>query len=301
MNLRHFRAFIVIAEDRSFRRAAQRLHISPAPLSRQIRALEEELGLRLLERERNNRISLTDAGHSFLTDARRTVAAADAALRNAQEAVRGSSGELHVANIPALSTAVLPQLLNEFHKNFPKLKVFLIEMEPAEQLAAVLAKRIHLAIFPDLGAPLDEGLMSRLLFSCPMVAVLPTEHELARTTGEISIAELAGETILLPSLDAYGYRARFQQLCSVADFTPRVTHPVDGMENLLGMIGAGYGVAILPEVLVNSLLPSCRTRRLQTPVPPLCLRLIWLRNSSSLILQNFLTVAKRYHPPLPAR
>ena len=111
MDLRHLRSFVAVAEELSFRRAAERLHISQPPLSRQIQALEEELGLRLLERDRRSRIALTDAGHTFLADARLALSTVAAAPRRAQEAALGSRGRLNVANIAAFfcrGAAALP-------------------------------------------------------------------------------------------------------------------------------------------------------------------------------------------------
>src|SRR5271157_3372800 len=125
MDLRHLRSFVAVAEELSFRRAAERLHISQPPLSRQIQALEEELGLRLLERDRRSRIALTDAGQTFLADARLTLSTVAAAPQRAQEAARGSRGRLNVANIAAFSAGVLPRCLRAFREEFPEVEIFL--------------------------------------------------------------------------------------------------------------------------------------------------------------------------------
>lgn len=295
MDLHHLRSFVAVAEELSFRRAAERLHISQPPLSRQIRALEDEVGLRLLERDRNAHVSLTDAGRTFLRDAKKTLGSAEAALRNARQTVRGSTGELRVANIPPLSATVLPPLLSAWHEAFPDVEVSLVEMEPAEQLTAVREKRVHLAIHPDLGAPLEQRFASRPLFSCRMVAVLSARHKLAASAKkEIAIESLADETILIPSTAASGYHERFDRLCAAADFTPKATHRVEGLENLVSMVAAGYGIAILPELLANSRGSELTTRRLRAPVPPFTLRLVWLRKAPSVVVQNFLDVASRW-------
>ncbi len=130
---------------------------------------------------------------------------------------------------------------------------------------------------------------------CPMVAVMPTDHELAKgAKREISINKLAGETVLIPEPKASpGYMERLHQLCRL-DFTPASTQSVKGLENLLGMVAAGYGVSILPEVLITRSDPIYATRRLRAPVPKFHLKLLWLRGASSMVLQNFLAVAKRY-------
>jgi DNA-binding transcriptional LysR family regulator len=296
MDLRHLRSFVAVAEELSFRRAAERLHLSQPPLSRQIKALEEELGVRLLERDRGSRVCLTEAGKSFLADARLALSTATAARSRAQNAARDSRSQLKLGNMSVLSTHVLPPLLRAFREQSPQMDVSLLEMNRPMQLEALLEGRIHVGIFPDLGAPLDRQFQSMPLYTCPMVAVLPAEHPLAKEVkASISVHRLAGQTLLISSPETSpGYIERLNDLCGAANFTPSATHPVEGPANLLGMVAAGYGVAILPEVAVNSFVHTCQTRRLRVPVPPFRLKLVWLRNAQSPLLQNFLEVAEHW-------
>ncbi len=134
-----------------------------------------------------------------------------------------------------------------------------------------------------------------------MVAVIPTGHRLARDRGDIDIHALAGETILIPSTEASGYIDRFEQLCAAANFTPAATHRAIGVDNIISMVGANYGVAILPEILFGGSNRACITRRLCAPVPPLRLKLLWLRKTASVVLQNFLAVAERCVSEMAAR
>ena len=92
--------------------------------------LEEEVGVRLLERDRNRRVALTDAGQIFLADAKRTLAAAEATLRHTREAANGARGPLNVANMAALSTRVVPPLLQLFRVLHPEVEVFMVELDP---------------------------------------------------------------------------------------------------------------------------------------------------------------------------
>jgi len=296
MDLRYLRSFVAVAEELSFGRAAKRLHLSQPPLSRQIMALEAELGVRLLERGRFRRVSLTDAGKSFLTDARLALAAATAARGRAQDAARDARGQLKLGNIAKLSTRVLPPLLNAFREKSPQVEVSLLEMNRPVQLAALREGRIHAAIFPDLGAPLDRHFQSMPLFSCPMVAVLPADHPLAKDSKDpIRVNRLVGQTLLIASPEtAPGYIERLNDLCAAANFTPTTTHPVEGTANLLCMVAAGYGVAILPEVVTTSSVHNIQTRQLRAPVPPFRLKLLWLRETVSPLLQDFLAVARQW-------
>ena len=297
MDLRQLRSFVAVAQELSFRLAARRLGMSQPPLSRQIKALEEAVGVRLLERERNRRVALTDAGHTFLLDAKRTLAAAEATLRHAREAANGTRGRLHVADIAALSTRVVPPLLQAFRTRYPEVEVFMVELQRTEQVAALLDGRVHVAIYPDLNTPKDRQFQSQRLFACPMVAALPPGHPHAGgkyENDELDIHSLAQDTILIPAADhSPGYGERLERTCSAAGFTPAATHPVEGVPNLLGMVTAGYGVALLPEVLVRGQVPAGQMRRLRAPVPPFRLNLLWLRQSTSQVLHDFLLVARK--------
>ena len=295
MDLRHLRSFVAVAEELSFRRAAKRLHISQPPLSRQIKALEEELGVRLLERDRGSRVCLTEAGKSFLADARLALSTATAARGRAQNAARDARAQLKLGNIAKLSTSLLQHLLPAYRVQFPHVEVSLFEMNRPMQLTALREGRIHAGIFPDLGAPLDRRFQSMPLYTCPMVAVLPVEHDLAKGSKDlISIDRLAGLNLLIASPEtAPGYVERLNILCEATNFTPTTTQPVEGTANILSMVAAGYGVAILPEVAVTSFVHTCQTRRLRAPVPPFRLKLLWLRDATSPLLQDFLVVAKR--------
>lgn len=299
MELRHLRYFAAVAELLSFRRAAERLHVSQPTLTRQIRDLEEELKVRLLERNRRREVTLTAAGRSFLADARQALATVTAAKGRAAAAARGERDRLNVATIAALSAGFLPSCLRAFRAEFPRVEVCLFEMERTEQLAALREGRIHLGLFPCLGAPLDPGLDSLLVWSCPMVAVLPAGHALAEKSKDrghgMDIRSLMDEVLIILSPEGSpGYVERLDQIRAAADFHPASVRPADGVENVLGMVAAGYGVTVLPEVLVTASAPLCVAKRLRAPVAPLELKLLWRRDALTKAVQSFLAVAKRH-------
>ena len=107
------------------------------------------------------RVALTDAGHTFLMDAKRTLAAAEATLRHTREAAHGARGRLHVADLAALSTRVVPPLLQAFRTRHPQVEVFMVELQRAEQVAALREGRVHVAIYPDLNTPKDRQFQSQ--------------------------------------------------------------------------------------------------------------------------------------------
>jgi DNA-binding transcriptional LysR family regulator len=109
------------------------------------------------------------------------------------------------------------------------------------------------------------------------------------------VNRLAGQTLLIASPEtAPGYIERLNDLCATANFVPAVTHPVEGTANILSMVAAGFGVAILPEVVTTSFVHTCQIRVLRAPVPPFRLKLLWSRDARSQMLRDFLTVAKQW-------
>ena len=128
------------------------------------------------------------------------------------------------------------------------------------------------------------------------MAALPPDQPHAsgkHANDDLDIHSLAQDTILIPSPEhSPGCGERLEHTCAVAHFIPSATHPVEGVPNLLGMVTAGYGVALLPEVLVRGQMPVSQVRRLRAPVPFFRLNLLWLRQSTSQVLRNFLLMAR---------
>src|SRR5580693_1592174 len=146
MELRHLRYFLAVAEELHFHRAATRLHISQPPLSQQIRALERELGVTLLSRNRR-RVALTAAGEAFLDDARSILAAVERASERARGIARGSLGTLAIGFVgSAMFSPKLPQILREFRARHPDVELVLRELPTTVQLAALAAGELDVGV-----------------------------------------------------------------------------------------------------------------------------------------------------------
>lgn len=141
MELRHLRYFVAVVEARSFRRAAERLHVAHPALSRQIHDLEDELGLKLLQRN-SRRVELTEVGRGFLRDAQRTLASAQRAIAEAHEVAAGQRGRLSIGTIAPLTHAFLPEALARFRERFPLVEVTVLHLNNRAQLEALLNERV---------------------------------------------------------------------------------------------------------------------------------------------------------------
>ncbi len=295
MEFYHLRYFVAVAESLSFHRAAERLNMCQPPLSRQIRILEAEIGARLFERSRGSRVSLTDAGKIFLADAKKMLAAPEAARQRAREASNGTHGQLVLASQSAVTIAVLGRCLRAFRQRHAKVKVSFLDLNASEHPAALRAGRIDAGITLSFDPEKKENFEFVHLLDLQLAVVFPPEHRLAKEKGEIDIHELAEEVILCPHAENSScYAVCLEELFAKADFEPHEVRQVDGMDNLVSMAIGGYGIAILPKLAHAELDPAMvRARPLKALHKPLQLGLCTLPRNPSLALQNFLVVVHR--------
>jgi LysR family transcriptional regulator, benzoate and cis,cis-muconate-responsive activator of ben and cat genes len=254
MELRHLRYFVAVAEDLSFRRAAHRLHVSHPALSQQIHDLENELDLKLFERN-SRRVELTEAGRAFLLGGRRVLVAAKQAIAQAQEAAKGERGRLVIGSIGPLTSSFLPAALARFREQRPLVEATVLHMNNRVQVEALLNGSIMLGI-GFVGSALDEDyreqLCTRLLLRSP-VGIVCSKHRRFPKRAAPKLKDFHHDKFL--SLDpeygsAYddwvrGYCKRF------GGFEPEIGAIADSPESLVSMAAAGRGVLLYPEIAIR--------------------------------------------------
>ena len=178
------------------------------------------------------------------------------------------------------------------------MEVSIVELNGTEGLAALQAGRIQIALVSDHGLRVDEGFQMEAMLEVRLLIVLPAGHRLLKKKGaEAGLEELAGETIFYKRREhAPCYSQRVPDLFEWAKVVPRALRTVDGMANVLAMVAAGYGVAVVPDVFGNTLPPQLRTKlvRLPASVPPLQLFVVWMPDAVSAPAQRFIEVARRW-------
>jgi DNA-binding transcriptional LysR family regulator len=250
MELRHLRYFVAVAEELHFRRAAERLHVAQPAVSEQIRKLEDELGVRLLNRTQRS-VSLTDAGAAMLEEARRVLVQAERAIAAARDTSHAAATRLRVGYLPDSLPSIAPRALANVHRELPNVQVAL-ETGPARILIEeVRAGRMD-AAFVSLPAP-TAGLQRTLLGDQGAVAALPVMHSHA-TGGAIDLARLAPErVILLPREVNPAFYDGVISLCRDAGVTPTIVHTAEPRIELAWLaVSSGAGVAILPESVAGA-------------------------------------------------
>lgn len=243
MELRHLRYFVAVAEEENVTRAAARLNVSQPPLSRQIRDLEEELGVELLER-RANSLQLTEAGRVFLTEARAVLQRATEAVSAVRAAAAGDIGEMHVGYSPSPTANILPEVLRAFRKGAPRVRVHLHDLKPLAMLAGLRDGSLQAAMMVDPGRQLGRGLEFVPLISLPLMLVVSPLHALGdRKT--VSLEEVLAEPIVTYSRRDYPdyHEALKAGLGPARARRLRIVEECDGGMSLAAAVTAGRGVA----------------------------------------------------------
>jgi len=248
MELRHLRYFVSVAEALSFTKAAGKLHTAQPSLTRQIKNLEDELGVRLLHRTKQ-KVTLTDEGRSFLTDANRLLALAAETVESVRRVHTGEVRALNIGYVSNLFYDLLPKTLETFHQTFPTIAVNLFDLSCGEQFRALEEGKLDLG-FVGLHEPIARrGLEFRTIASYRCVIALPKDNPLTSQV-TVSLKALAPLFFIGMSETSYpGYRDWLIKSCERSAFTPKILQDVDLERKMIHAVAAGLGVAIVPEQL----------------------------------------------------
>jgi DNA-binding transcriptional LysR family regulator len=292
MELRHLRYFVTVAEELHFTRAAGRLGISQAPLSQQIRQLEQEIGSSLFHRLARG-VELTGVGEAFLKDARAILDQAARAKATARQVARGEEGMVRVGfTVTTSSHPMIPSIIRDYQARFPGVAVSL-EVANSVQLAdAVRSGQID-AAFVRTPFGCGDGLTIHPMLAEDLIAALPVGHALAAKAA-VPLAALADENFILwcrstaPSL----YDGLIAA-CRRAGFSPRVTHDVGECPPLLHLVASGLGVSIVPDS-VQFVSPVVVTYRpISDDMPQAQISVIQRRCEGSAAVSNLVAMARQ--------
>jgi DNA-binding transcriptional LysR family regulator len=297
IELRQFKQFIAVAEELSFRRAAERLNMAQPPLTATIKRIEDEIGAVLIER--TNRIErLTEAGRVFLDEARKTVDQAERALLAAQRAGAGLTGMLRVTFVASAARELLPSILLRFREHYPAIKLELREAMTTQQLASLANDESDLGfVIP----PLEDAknLTVEVIARNRLVAALPERHPLA-TASQITLADMSEESwILFAARQGPGLHRIIHAACSKAGFTPKIGQEAPQMDTIASLVAGGMGVALVSRALATSGRKGVVFRELTGPGTPVEFELAIAYRRSSPALDAFVA-ATRLHAKMIA-
>jgi DNA-binding transcriptional LysR family regulator len=293
MELRHLRAFAAVAEELHFGRAAARLHMAQPPFSQQIKQLERDLGVQLLQRT-TRAVRLTNAGTVFLEHAHRVLAEADRARESVLLAEQGERGEIRVGLTGVTTWRLLPRMTRVYRERYPLVR---LELHPAvfsgAQLGALFDGSIDVGF---LRAPVPPLLASRMLLDEPLVAVLPEEHALAGSAA-VALADLADENFVsYPARQGSSLRDTAMNACYSVGFAPRIVQEAPDTYTVVALVGAAVGVALLPASAERLQLEGVVFRPVTGADVQVPITLAWRRDDPSPVLAGFLEVAASILP-----
>lgn len=295
MNLRDLKYLVALADHKHFGRAASACFVSQPTLSTQIKKLEEELGVSLVERAPRH-IMLTPAGRDAADRARRIVADVDEMKEAARRSQNPEAGAVRLGIFPTLGPYLLPHVVSRVRERFPELELLLIEEKTEVILRQLREGKLDAGV---LALPLhDEQLHIEPLFEEPFMLAVPEMHPLAAST-TLTMQDLANESLLLLE-DGHCLRDQALDVCHLAGAGEKTGFRATSLETLRQMVAANVGITLLPVLAVKPPVASSQDVRLlpfRAPAPSRRIAMVWRRSSA---MSEFLIKLAAVFRDLPA-
>ncbi len=278
MNLRDLRYLVALAEHKHFGRAAQASFVSQPTLSTQIKKLEEELGVALVERT-PRKVLLTEAGKEIVQRARDVLTEVEQIRAIARRTLDPESGTLRLGIFPTLGPYLLPHVVPHISTRFPRLELLLVEEKTEVLLKQLREGRLDTAI---LALPIhDDQLHAEFLFEEPFLLAVPERHELARRK-TLKLDDLSNQSLLLLE-DGHCLRDQALEVCALSGATEKSGFRATSLETLRQMVAANVGVTLLPILAVKP--PVARSENIHLvqfrgEAPSRRIAMLWRKSSA---------------------
>ncbi|NDY94533.1 LysR substrate-binding domain-containing protein [Wenzhouxiangella limi] len=296
MNIRAMQYLVTLADVRHFSKAAERCFVSQPTLSTQIRKLEEELGVQLVERS-PRQVMLTRVGEEVVARCRGILAEVEAMRATARRALDPESGLLRIGIFPTLAPYLLPHVVPTIRRRFPRLTLRLFEEKTEEILDMLAQGRLDAGL---LALPVgSDQLMARTLFEEPFVVAMPDGHPLSRNR-ELTMADLEDQELLLLE-DGHCLREHALEVCQMTGAHEKLDFHATSMETLRQMVAANTGITLMPVLSVKPPVAPTEnlvTRPFDSKGPKRSIAMVWRKSSA---LADFLEqIAKIFASIEPA-
>lgn len=291
IDFKRLRYFIAVAEYGSYRNAAQAIHISQPPLTRQVQQLEEALGYDLFIRTPKG-VELTTAGSVFLEEAKNVLSLVDKAAKSGQMASEGRLGELNIGIYGSAIYGIISKIIHRFRKEYPHTEVSLHNLDRLAQLKALREHRIHIGFNRFFG--LEEGLVWEKVQTEPMYMVLHRKSPLAKRQ-KISLIDLKNEALILyPRKIRPSFIDYMMKVFEEKKITPHLAQEVDDYITAIALVSANLGVTIVTESATSLQLPNV----VYIPIDAkenvvFDLNMIYQKSDTSPLLANFIKTVRQ--------
>jgi LysR family hydrogen peroxide-inducible transcriptional activator len=278
LKLKDLRYLVAVADERHFGRAAARCFVSQPTLSAQLKKLEQDLGVQLIERAPNN-VTLTPAGQDIVTRARRILEASDEVVTLAHSHRDPLAGKLRLALLPTIGPYLLPRVAPALRRALPHLELRLYEYQTAPLLEKLQAGALDVGI---LALPVEApGCEARQLYDEPFTVALPERHALTAHK-RLRVADLKGETLLLLE-DGHCLRDQALEICSRVGTKDAQDFRATSLETLRHMVATGAGVTLLPQLASRGAWGNARgvaVRPFANPAPSRHVGALWRKSTA---------------------
>ncbi|TBW39448.1 LysR family transcriptional regulator [Siculibacillus lacustris] len=288
MDRKRLISFLALSEELHFDRAALRCHMTQPAMSQHLRALEEQIGAKLVYRTKRH-VSLTRAGEAFVQEARHIVAHMDRAADLARRIEHGTIGELTVGVTTPALYILFPEIVAAFAREQPQVNLVCREMTTAEQEEALLAHAIDVGIVhPPV---VDDALICREITRIPFDVVLPSSHRLAAEP-KIRLADLARERfILFPRRIGPRLYDGILGMCAEVGVSPESVIETYPAQSIVAMAACGFGVGFIASEVQHFIRPMATFRTLDGPAPQMTVGVAYHRETMSPLISALVRVA----------
>lgn len=288
IDIRQLRYFLAVAAERSFTRGARRLNMAQAPISKRIQELEEELAVRLFDRE-SRPVSLTPAGRLLQEEARRVVHGLDQLQSTMRRFAASERPHFVIGLVPSTLYARLPELIARFREEAGDLDIALAEMDSLEQVVALREGRIDVGF--DRIIIDDPLIVHMVLREEPLIAALPSGHDLLSHHDRLQLSEIASMPLIVyPGDPRPSYADLVLSFFHERDLVPPKVIEVREMQTALLMVASGAGACIIPESVRRIARADIGYTRFEEPLTAPFL----VRRRAGAISENLLTLVRLY-------
>lgn len=296
-----FRSFVGVLEVGSLNRAATRLHITQPSLTRQMQALEREIGGPLLERQPSG-VKPTALGQVTLATLQPVLAKYDAAVADLRRQARGQRTELRIGYLGSAAHAYLNPALGALRRDFPEAKVKLLDLSPGEQIAALKKGDIDIALIGQEGAALARDFYTRKLATLGVCVILPSDHPLANRR-QLKPSELKDEVFIgAPDHEVPGRNLWMTRICRKAGFRPKFIAEANSIGEAFSLVASEGAVTLVPDYFSQKPPPCSTLVPLIDDAAQWDLLLIWQRGRPPVVLKAMVDLlsqlAREYAPGL---
>ncbi|RXQ95848.1 LysR family transcriptional regulator [Ancylomarina salipaludis] len=285
IEFRHYKYFLALAKDLHFRKAAERLYISQPGLSRQIKQMENDLGISLFERH-NRKVELTKAGLYLHQELTNTFKRLDDVIAHAKLLNDGIDGNLKLGYVGSAMQKVIPDLLLKYKSKHPRVLFNLNEMDNNKQIQALLNHEIDVGFVRMERVP--RGINIQSVFEDTFSLVLPKDHVLNESTFE-NLSQLKDESfILFDSSYSESYHEKVMQIFDQSQFTPLISHYTVNASSIFRLVENKFGVAIVPTSLKLGYDMGIKFIELNNIPQRTTLKMVWNNMNTNPVLDNLI-------------